>query len=416
MKRPPSPTALRRPDVSEERAAGFVMRIAKALNQYGVPAHRLEALLALLASKLGIQASFYSSPTAMFISVGPPEALRTTMIRVEPGDIDLGKLADADALTSEVIEGRISVAQAELRLQEILEAPSQHSTPLTVFCYLLASGGAAVLLGGNAHEALVGALIGLFLGIFSLLAAKTRIARLTNALGGVGAALIAAAFSRWVGPLSEQAAIIAGLIVLLPGLTLTIAVNELATRHLASGTTRLTFAMLALFEIGFGVLIGTQLVAGIFPPMPETGIPNLELASWTVYPALVLGTGAFSVLFLAHRRDAVWIIVACALAFLSARAASIRFDPVIGAFLGAIVVAVASNAFARLRDKPAVITLVPGLLMLVPGSVGYRSMDAFIDQDPTTGVAIAFTVVLVTVSIVMGMLVANILVPPRRVL
>ncbi|HEX7977062.1 MAG TPA: threonine/serine exporter family protein, partial [Gemmatimonadaceae bacterium] len=55
--------------------------------------------------------------------------------------------------------------------------------------------------------------------------------------------------------------------------------------------------------------------------------------------------------------------------------------------------------------------LVPGILLLVPGSVGYRSMSAMMDRDTVAGIDIAFTMILTAVSLVAGLLIAGVLVP-----
>jgi uncharacterized membrane protein YjjB (DUF3815 family) len=56
---------------------------------------------------------------------------------------------------------------------------------------------------------------------------------------------------------------------------------------------------------------------------------------------------------------------------------------------------------------------VPGLLILVPGTIGFRSFASLIDRDVITGVDTLFTMLLVAISLVAGLLLSNVLVPPR---
>jgi len=88
----------------------------------------------------------------------------------------------------------------------------------------------------------------------------------------------------------------------------------------------------------------------------------------------------------------------------------------IGAALGALSVGCASNLYARLWDRPALVTWTPGILVLVPGSLGYRSLTAFLDKNAIAGIDFAFQMVIVAISLVGGILIANVLVPPRRIL
>jgi len=51
------------------------------------------------------------------------------------------------------------------------------------------------------------------------------------------------------------------------------------------------------------------------------------------------------------------------------------FHEAMGVFLGALAVGVGSNLYALWRDRPAQVPLTPGVLILVPGSVGFRSLE-----------------------------------------
>ena len=55
----------------------------------------------------------------------------------------------------------------------------------------------------------------------------------------------------------------------MPGLTLTAAMTELATRHLASGTARLSGAFITFLAIAFGVALGNRIGGAAFglPPV-----------------------------------------------------------------------------------------------------------------------------------------------------
>lgn len=393
----------------------FILRIGVALHRYGVPAHRLEQALSVMMGNLGIEGRFYSTPTAILASFGPPEELRTSMIRVEPGEVDLGKLAELDVLTTDFVHQRVTVEEASDRLDTILSAPAPYGSALTVAAFAVASAAAAYLLGGGPREAFVGFVISTITGLVSVRAGRSPfVARMLEGVGAFIGAALAVSFERILGPFSVQLAIIAGLIVLLPGLTLTIAMAELATRNLVSGTSRLMSATLVFLQIGFGVALGSRL-DDLLPPIPD--IPAaFQFPSWSLIPALLLGTGAFSILFRARPRDALWVMGAGSLAYLCARAGSSALGPELGAFVGSLALCMASNAVARLLDKPSVITILPGLLLLVPGSVGYRSLDAILGENVTGGVQTAAQVALVATAIAAGLLLANSVVPPRKVL
>jgi uncharacterized membrane protein YjjB (DUF3815 family) len=84
-------------------------------------------------------------------------------------------------------------------------------------------------------------------------------------------------------------------------------------------------------------------------------------------------------------------------------------------FVAAFTVALASSAFERWRRRPAPVVLVPGILLLVPGSIGYRSMTSLMSGNTVAGIDTAFTMILTAVSLVAGLLIAGVVAPePRR--
>lgn len=85
-----------------------------------------------------------------------------------------------------------------------------------------------------------------------------------------------------------------------------------------------------------------------------------------------------------------------------------------GPFLGAFAVGVGANLYARLANRPALAVLTPGMVLLVPGSFGYRSFTFLIDRETIAGVDFAFTMLIVAMSVVGGLLAANAALPPKR--
>ena len=85
-----------------------------------------------------------------------------------------------------------------------------------------------------------------------------------------------------------------------------------------------------------------------------------------------------------------------------------------GAFTGALLVGLGSNLHARVFNRPATVTLIPGILLLVPGSVGFSSLSSLIADDIVSGMEMAFTMSIMGVALVTGLLLAGSIVSPRR--
>ena len=82
--------------------------------------------------------------------------------------------------------------------------------------------------------------------------------------------------------------------------------------------------------------------------------------------------------------------------------------------MGTLTVGLVSNLFERLKFGPASVPLVPGVLLLVPGSIGYRSLTMLLNQSVEPGLAAGITAVLTAVALAGGLIVANVLVPPTK--
>ncbi len=394
-------------------AREFLLDLGVALHRFGTPAHRLESALGGVATRLGLEAHIFTTPTQLMVGFGPPSRQEPVMLRVQPGEIDLGRLAALDALADAVVAGEVGIEDGLARVHAIQAAPARYRPWLVVLAFTLTSAAVARFFGGGGYEMLTAGVIGLAAGALSLGFSRTVGGSLVFELVAAFVAAVIAIGATQLGlPVSFQIATLAGLIILVPGLTLTVAMNELATRNLVAGTARSTSAAIVFLEVGFGVALGEQVMTRIFGPAPLVHGAGLPL--WTEPIALVVAAFSIAVLFQAHPRATPVIVLSCAAAFYGARLGAWLLGPALGASVGAFVVAAGSNLYARVARHPAMVPMVPGILLLVPGSLGFRSLSSLIDRDVITGIDTAFTMVLVSVSLVAGLLIANAAISPRR--
>ena len=402
-------------------AIRFIVELARALHRFGTTAHRLENALQGVALRLGLEAQFFSTPTAVFLSAGVPgEEARTVLIRVQPGEMNLERLGLLDRIASEVMYGELSVERAEERIAAIIAAPPRYGRGLTLASSALASATAARFFGGGWRESAVAGLLGLVVGLLGTVSGpRPWLARLFEpmaaALASFLAALAAAAFFAHGGRMSAYVVTLSALITLVPGLSLTLAMSELSTRDLSSGSARLANALMIFFTLAFGVAFGAQVASLVLGGTPLSAVP-IPLPAWTEIMALVVAPLGFVVLLRASPRDAPWILIAGLTAYLGVRLGARALGPQLGAFVGAVAVGAGSNLYARFLDRPAAITQVPGILFLVPGSIGFKSLAALLESDVVSGIETAFRMTLVAIALVAGLLVANVVVPPRKAL
>lgn len=392
-----------------------ILDIARALHAYGTSTHRLEDAMRAITRHIGVEAQFLVTPTSIMAAFGPLREQRTYLVRADSGEINLDKLTRLNAVLTQILESRVDLAEASRMVDQITSEPPRYGTALRTLAMAVISAGTAVFLGGGWRELAVATFLGLFLGGLSALAERhPQLSLGLPALTASVAAAVSYAVAGYIQPLYAFIPTLAGLIVLLPGLTLTRAMNELASRHLVSGSARLTGALVTFLQLGFGVALGQGLgtaIGGEVASVTPLGMP--PGIDWV---ALTLSGLALTVLFRAPPAEAPAVLLSAMLAFGSTRALSQAFGPELGVFLGACLIGALSNAVARLRDRPASLTILPGILMMVPGSLGFRGLDALLAHDVVTGVESGFRMVLIAVALVTGLFLASIVVPPRKLL
>lgn len=391
----------------------FVLRLAMLMAAFGIPAHRLEEAASGCARHLGLEAHFFATPTAVFAAIGSDGDQRTHLLRLDIGEVNLEKQSQIDAVLRDVLADATNAVEGIRRLEAIVADPLRYGPVAMVVAQMVASATASVFFGGGWREVLGAGLVGFVVGVI-LQAASThrRLARLTDFVVGFAAAFLAGALACGLGSVSHSLVALASVIALVPGLTLTTAVAELATRHLAAGTARLMGALTIFIALGFGVAIGQRLSAALYGSA-ELVVPE-PLPGAALWVALLAAPFALGVLFRARPADLLWILPAGVLGFGGARLGAAWLGPELGVCLGAFLVGLASNVWARCTDRPSAVLSVPGIMLLVPGSLGFRSVDSFMHRDAVGGVEAAFAMVLVAVGLVTGLLLANAAVSPRR--
>lgn len=398
-------------DAADPRIS-LLLALGRGLHEAGFAAPQLESALQRVATHLGIEAQFYSTPTAIFSAFGGGATQHVHLFRVEPASVDLGRLVELEALVDAVADGAIDLPAALGRTAEILATKPPFARSVTVGAHAVSSGAFAVFLGGGGHELLAAAIIGSVLGVLAVLSRRIEaLGRIAELVAATTAAVVAIGLSHVLVPLSVFTATLAGLIILLPGFTLTVALTELATKHLASGTARLAGALVTFVMLAFGVALGSRLGEVLMGAAPAGEPVAIGQAAELV--ALLIAPCALAVILRAPIRELHWLVATCCVGFYGGRLGAQWLSPELGMFVGALAVGAASNLYAWLRRRPGTTVMVPAILLLVPGSIGYRSLTELLSREVVPGIETAVDMLLVAVSLVAGLLAANVLTPPR---
>jgi uncharacterized membrane protein YjjP (DUF1212 family) len=407
-------------DPTFEPRVAFVAELAARLHAYGTTAQRLEGAVAAVAQRLGLACEVWSNPTGIILSFADPERGRlggvTRVIRLAPGEQNLGRLAATDAIAEDVLAGTVDPVAGRTALLALDRPPTRRARLMTTFSFGLSSGAVAGLLGAGVRDVFVAAAIGLVIGGLSELSSgRPRLTEALEAIAAMLATLLAAAAATWLGPLSVETVILASLIVLMPGLMLTNAVTELSSQQLVSGTARFAGALMILMKLTFGTVAAMQVVR-VFGWELQEAVPVPPSTQVEVLALLVAGY-AFAVQFRAARRDFAVVIAAVLFGYLLTRVGNALLGTpgfAGGVFIAGMGVAAASNLFGKFANRPGALVRVPGIILLVPGSIGFRSLGFVMERDVFLGLDTGFALLSALIALVAGLLFGNLLVPIRR--
>ena len=398
----------------EKARIRFVLALGRALHRYGTPAHRLEEAMAIVCNRLSLTAEVLSTPTWLTIRFGEPDELRTSMMRMPPSQLDLAKLAELDALADRVTDRELDPADGLRQIEAIETAPPVWGKAPVTLTYALTAASVAVFFGGSGVDVAGGASVGLVIGLLALaIGARTHTQRAFELLGAFVAAFGANAFAAAVGGVTPSIVTVAALVALLPGLSLTNAMTELATRNVVSGTARLMAAMVVLLELALGVAVGERLARFVFTIAPAHPI---DIPVWAEGVAFLAGALGMVIVCQAAPRAIGWILLACGTGFVGTRVGAGVLGPELGVAVGAFALGILANVYARALDRPQQVVLVPAMILLVPGSMGFRGISSMLDRNTLSGVETTFAAFVVAMAIVAGLLIANAVLSPRRVL
>ncbi|MBQ4833793.1 threonine/serine exporter family protein [Pseudoalteromonas sp. MMG010] len=395
----------------------FIVKLGKMLHKYGTPAYRLEAHLDEVATYLGLKSSFVMSPTSMTFVIWTDghEDEYTHVARVDPGEHDLGALSDTDALVNSMLLDDLSVQEVDEQLDAIYNMPNPYNKVITGIAFATSGGAFAMLMGTSWHDVIWSALLTFIVYLFVMWSARSkRVAHMLEPLVAIVSAVLACAISIYISPeINIRLVVLSAIIVFIPGLALALGLAELSARHLVSGTARVMDSLMLLFKLYFGAFIGIGIGLAMFGQADF--IQPEPLPKWTAWLAIFMLCSSLVVIFRTKFKHAGWSIASGFIAYGTSIGSAMYLDYTLGTFVGALSVGIFSNLFNRIVNAPASIVAMQGLIVLVPGSKTYIGLNSLIEgQDFVHAEHIGQQTFLIFMSLVAGLIFANVALPPKK--
>jgi uncharacterized membrane protein YjjP (DUF1212 family) len=391
----------------------FIIQLGKAAHAYGSPAIRLESYLKRLSQAFGIKGEFQSTPTDMIFAFQKDEEdWQKIHVTSAGGGLDLTKLPRLDELVNDIIAGKCSISDADTRLKEIDKSPDPYGNVILAIGYAFLGAGIAGVFSGSWTDILFSSLISLV--VFAMVWQAGRkggwVADWLPLSSAFVAGLLAVTIKHAVPELNYVLVTVAGIIVLVPGYSVSIGVAELVNNHVVSGLSNLTNGLVYLFKQFLGAWLAFSIVIalGSLPSATSTAIdPSWN---WACVPAMFIG---LILVFQTSPRYLLWALVSCSLGYGGVLLGSALMGSNLGNLLGAVAVGVFANVWEWKSGRPGSIVLLPAITTLVSGSIGLRGLVASAQGD-AAGSGQFMEMFLIAITLTAGLLIANTIVKPKK--
>ena len=243
----------------------FLMAVATSIDALAVGITFACVPVEIMAASLGVRDfHVYVLTNGIFASAHLPGRDAVSLVRHVPTvSVHLGRVEAVNELSRELAAGRLGVVEAEARLNTARTLP--RSTPqLEILACVVGSAGFAYLFGGTLADMPVAAVAGLLEALVCQQFARHGINRIfTDIVAAFCGTIWAIAVQTVVPAVNANAAIIGALMVLTPGVALTMGVRDILNGDYLSGSIRLLDALLIAGSIAGGVVLGWIMARGL---------------------------------------------------------------------------------------------------------------------------------------------------------
>ena len=400
-------------DVTFDQSCRFIIELGRIGHRYGVSSYRLTSYLEKVSKSLGIEGSFMITPSYInFVFETDGELGQQSRFEMMgPTTFEMTKLARISLLVRRVVDGSISLVEGEKQLGVIdRDSPAFGNLPVGIG-YALSGAGFAVLMSVSWFDVFLAALLSLMVYAMVLSAGRGGWLAKNLEISCAFTASVAANIAAHLVPGSNAFMVtLCAVIVLIPGLALTLGLFELLGKHVISGMTRLVDGVMVTLKLFIGAAVGAALVGVLISVPPPVEPPAADpVWPWVFVPALMVG---LALVFQIRPKDMGWTILGGLLAYIGiVLGSSAGYWQ--GSFVGALLLGIYANVFAWKLNRPTSVVMMAAIMVLVPGASAYRGLYALQTGGFASGVAAEWQVAVNVFAIIAGLLVAYSLVPPK---
>ncbi|MBS0451112.1 MAG: threonine/serine exporter family protein [Proteobacteria bacterium] len=401
------------------RLLRFLLRLGHLLLATGAAAGMVETTLRKVAQNYQIkQFNTLALPTVVFVNFADEDASLQIEFTAEQGLVLRFDQVEATyELSRDAERSAIDPTEGLRRINAILAMPPPHRARWSILGHVLATVGIALVIRPTADVVGAAATFGLVVGVLRLLSRRGGIVNtLLPMFCAFVVALLALLGARHGIAGSPIYVLVASLYTFLPGGTLAVATVELAYGDIVSGSTRFISGLLQLVFLMLGMLTAASIV-GLPPERLLVPVSDAASRSWAPWLGVVLFAIGHWLHYATTRRALPWILALLFVAMAGQQLGNALFGGYMSGFFAAVLITPAAYIVQyRFAGPPSMVTFIPALWILVPGSLGLIGLAELVGNDRLAGVenfvTTLFSIVAIGLGTVVGTALYNMLFEP----
>lgn len=349
--------------------------------------NRVAAYLGLPEEKLHIDVSY----TMLLVNVSDGQHSFSKFQKCENHGINMTAISEISKLSWRAIEEDYSLDRYEEELERIRTKERNYTPYLIAIGAAFACGGFCKLFGGDW-------LAFLFASVCAFVGFKTR--AYSNAFGinhymSMAIAAFVATCLAYVTTFTGLSStpyhpLLACALFIVPGVPLINCVDDMIDNYIQVGIVRAVNTALIVGAMAFGIVMAMRLLM-MEDVVIDRKFSELSIVPhdtyWTYALAAAISAMGFSMIFNIQRR-LLWVVAVGGMLAVCTRNFvnfEMGFGPVVGSFMGALVVSLVAVKAVHWFHVPNHVLTIPSVIPMIPGVLMYRSLFGLINMSGVVG-------------------------------
>ncbi|WGW12586.1 threonine/serine exporter family protein [Saxibacter everestensis] len=412
------------PDAEARRILDFALSVGETMLRSGAGTADVEVSVIAVAAACGLKdVDVDLTYQTVMVHYTTFDGRPLTVLGVNRSEsISFARLSAVHQLVSDLANGRLEREDAIARMDAIKTQPKPFNRWLVSLSWAVLSGALVVLLGGGWLGALVGTFMTFSMDRLGRRLARTGMPYMFNVLiVALLTTTVAMLLARVGLPIGPQYVIAAGLVPLLPTMSLFSAAQDAITNFPLTAAGRMINVLMAMAAIvsgiGMGTLIGRSVGLNEIDVL-VSGLSPLAASILGVLMAfIVAGTGS-----IAHQSRRRLVLPSAAVGSVGFIVMLVMqqfgFGPILVPAVAAAVVSILASVIALRLGAPPVTVIIPGIFPLLPGLSIFGAAYQLVQPEEAVSLATSlsslFAALGATAALAVGAVFGNFIASPLR--